>query len=106
MVKIKVTMKKYVCVKDWARNRVGQVIDEYVYKRYPEELRVKCFKLVEPVVESKPPSPPPVVSVPVEPVSEPVRVESDVEVAVVTPSDEDQDGFDKKFRKKLPNNLV
>lgn len=46
-------MKQYVCVKQWSRNQVGDVIDEWTYKRYPIELRGVCFREVAEVDPGK-----------------------------------------------------
>lgn len=107
-------MSKYICVKAWARNKEGDVIDEFTFKRYPVELRDKCFKLivepnvpVKPLEQSKP--------IPVAPVSIPeppavTRIEEDVQLVVTggdvesepeIESEHPQRSFEKRFKKNL-----
>lgn len=35
---------KWICVKDWARNRKGDIVENYEFKRFPMEIRQSCFK--------------------------------------------------------------
>jgi hypothetical protein len=42
--------KQYKCVKGWARNNVGDIVEEYMINRYPKEIKMNNF--VE-YVESK-----------------------------------------------------
>ncbi len=36
-------MKRFKCVKGWARNQVGDVVEEWEYKRFPESAH-KCYE--------------------------------------------------------------
>lgn len=47
-------MKKYKCIRAWARNEKGDVITEFQYKQYPASAK-QCFEeIVQPErVESK-----------------------------------------------------
>lgn len=52
---------KYICTKKWARNQVGDVIDRYLFNKYPVEVQEANFK---PVVAEKVAPKPAVVSTP------------------------------------------
>lgn len=38
---------KWICTRDWARNRKGDIVENWEMKRYPPEIRNSCFKLHE-----------------------------------------------------------
>lgn len=45
--------KKFKCVRAWSRNAVGDVIEEYEYKRYPPSAH-KCFEeIIDTPVQKK-----------------------------------------------------
>lgn len=47
--------EKYVCTRNWARNKVGDVVARYLYNKYPVEVQEGNFKpLVETKVAAKP----------------------------------------------------
>lgn len=51
--------RRYICTKSWARNKAGDVIERWLYNKYPAEIRQENFKLLEesvatPVVDSDP----------------------------------------------------
>lgn len=41
-------MKKYICIRGWQRNSVGDIIEEWQYNKYPEEVKERNFKIYEP----------------------------------------------------------
>lgn len=116
-------MKQYVCIKQWSRNKVGDVIDDWTYKRYPIELRGLCFREVVEVDSSKNNSTAVVESLPEIQDLEPVNVEPDRDVVKRVRTDVelkvesiDVDGLDvlgtsdnvgteKIFEKKFKKNL-
>lgn len=110
-------MKRYVCVKGWARNKVGDMIDESVYRRYPVELRNRCFELYTEEKTSKVANKPRVTAEPIttkeaieataatfEMPLEKIRVESSValEVKDLDPdTSDDKNPLKKNFKKNL-----
>ncbi len=48
----------YKCIRRWARNEVGDVIEKWELNRYPPEVQ-DHFKLIEPEVPAKSPIIPP-----------------------------------------------
>lgn len=95
-------MNQYVCVKGWARNKVGDVIDEWTFKRYPPELRSRHFELIvpKPTKQASPAAKP--IEVP-KVVEAPVRIEQEVELKVEADTDADapKEIFEKKFKRNL-----
>lgn len=37
--------KQYICIREWARNAKGDIVDSYEYGRFPKEIQSKCFEL-------------------------------------------------------------
>jgi len=37
-------MRKFKCIRKWARNQVGDIVELYEFKRYPREVRVGHFE--------------------------------------------------------------
>ena len=49
-------MRKFRCINGWARDSVGDIIDLYIYQRYPREIRENNFvEIFEPVKKSSSP---------------------------------------------------
>ncbi len=46
-------MKKFKCVKSWARNQKDDIIDEYELRRFPESALKNYEEIKAPVVEVK-----------------------------------------------------
>jgi hypothetical protein len=38
-------MAKFRCIKSWARNKIGDVVMDYTYRRYPETIKKNNFEL-------------------------------------------------------------
>jgi hypothetical protein len=57
--------KEFKCIKGWARNRVGDVVENYMFSRYPKEIQQNHFVEIKPkkvTPKSSPKSSPKVVS--------------------------------------------
>tara|TARA_R110000822_G_scaffold25937_5_gene78462 strand:+ start:3888 stop:4175 length:288 start_codon:yes stop_codon:yes gene_type:complete len=46
-------MRKFKCTKAWVKNRVGDVIDNYIIQRYPSDIRANHFTEVVDVPQVK-----------------------------------------------------
>ncbi len=49
-------MKRFKCISGWARNKVGDVVENYMFRRYPPDIRDNNFiefKSVNQKVEKK-----------------------------------------------------
>jgi len=46
--------RKYICTNAWARNRKGDIVEEFMVFRYPREIRLENFELVKPKKARKP----------------------------------------------------
>lgn len=44
---------KYICTKSWKRNKVNEVIDRWLFLKYPPEIQEGNFKLVVPAAPAK-----------------------------------------------------
>lgn len=55
--------KQYICTRGWKRESTGTIIDEWTWKKYPQEVQENNFKLFEPEVVIEP-DPEPVVEIP------------------------------------------
>lgn len=44
-------MKKYICVRGWERNSKGDIVEEWLYNKYPEEVKERHFEIYNPVSE-------------------------------------------------------
>lgn len=40
--------KQYICTRGWKRDSAGVIIDEWTWKKYPQEIQENNFKLFEP----------------------------------------------------------
>lgn len=64
-------MKQYICTRGWQRNSKDDIIDEWQYNKYPEEVKERNFKVYEPE--------------PVKPVKKEVVEKVEKQVPVVSP---------------------
>lgn len=39
-------MRKFKCIRSWARDREGDIIEDYMFRRYPKDIRDSHFKEV------------------------------------------------------------
>lgn len=64
-------MRKFLCTSGWARNKAGDVVELYMFQRYPKEIREGNFQEIiekpKPVAKPVAPKEPEVVAVSPEP---------------------------------------